>query len=179
MVPSVTPVATGTFAPKAERTYRSPAFTRYAGGSTRGLNPGWPPTQMPTPAYPRADEKSFPAEHACQLAAIVPDVRAGLAAGSRTWIMLDQPGRTAHLIAGLARRAAAPRAAWARPGRTGRSRRRQHAVLRRRGGPDPVVAEPLAGARAAWAPVPVARLTMPTRAAAGPRRIRRRTCGTR
>ena len=32
-------------------------------------------------------------------------------AGGRTWVMLDQPQRTAQLVAGLARRAAARSAA--------------------------------------------------------------------
>jgi len=54
-----------------------------------------------------ADDKFFPAEHARRLAAILPDARVELIPDSRTWVMLDQPERTAHLIAGLARRAAA------------------------------------------------------------------------
>src|SRR5690349_17942073 len=58
-----------------------------------------------------ADDKFFPAEHARRLAAILPDARVELIADSRTWVMLDQPERTAHLIAGLARRAAAQQAA--------------------------------------------------------------------
>ncbi len=53
-----------------------------------------------------ADDKFFPAEHARRLAAILPDARVEVIAGSRTWVMLDQPGRTAELIAELARRAA-------------------------------------------------------------------------
>jgi len=58
-----------------------------------------------------ADDKFFPVEHARRLAAILPDARLELIAGSRTWVMRDQPARTAHLIAGLARRAAARQAA--------------------------------------------------------------------
>ena len=58
-----------------------------------------------------ADDKFFPVEHARRLAAILPDARAELIPGSRTWVMLDQPARTAHLIAGLARRATGPQAA--------------------------------------------------------------------
>ncbi|HEX9527845.1 MAG TPA: alpha/beta hydrolase [Streptosporangiaceae bacterium] len=54
-----------------------------------------------------ADDKFFPAEHARRLAAILPNARVELVPDSRTWVMLDQPERTAHLIAGLARRAAA------------------------------------------------------------------------
>ena len=58
-----------------------------------------------------ADDKFFPLAHARRLAAILPNARVELIPGSRTWIMRDQPGRTAHLIAGLARRAAAHQAA--------------------------------------------------------------------
>ena len=58
-----------------------------------------------------ADDKFFPLEHARQLAAILPDARVEPVPGSRTWIMRDQPGRTAHLIAELARRATADQAA--------------------------------------------------------------------
>ena len=58
-----------------------------------------------------ADDKFFPAEHARRLAAILPDARLELIPGSRTWVMRDQPARTAQLIAGLARRAAARQAA--------------------------------------------------------------------
>jgi pimeloyl-ACP methyl ester carboxylesterase len=54
-----------------------------------------------------ADDKFFPAEHARRLAAILPDAQLELIAGSRTWVMRDQPRQTARLIAGLARRAAA------------------------------------------------------------------------
>jgi len=58
-----------------------------------------------------ADDKFFPLEHARQLAAILPNARVEPIPGSRTWIMRDQPGRTAHLIAELARRATAGQAA--------------------------------------------------------------------
>jgi pimeloyl-ACP methyl ester carboxylesterase len=58
-----------------------------------------------------ADDKFFPAEHAHRLAAILPDARAELIPGSRTWVMRDQPERTAQLIGELARRAAAQPAA--------------------------------------------------------------------
>jgi len=54
-----------------------------------------------------ADDKFFPAEHARRLAAILPDAQLELIAGSRTWVMRDQPRQTARLIAGLACRAAA------------------------------------------------------------------------
>jgi len=53
------------------------------------------------------DDKFFPAEHARRLAGILPDARVEVITGSRTWVMLDQPARTADLIAELARRAAA------------------------------------------------------------------------
>jgi len=58
-----------------------------------------------------ADDKFFPVEHARRLAAILPDARLELIPGSRTWLMRDQPERTARLIAGLARNAAARQAA--------------------------------------------------------------------
>jgi pimeloyl-ACP methyl ester carboxylesterase len=58
-----------------------------------------------------ADDKFFPAEHAHKLAAILPDARVELIPGSRTWVMRDQPERTAQLIGELARRAAAQPAA--------------------------------------------------------------------
>ena len=54
-----------------------------------------------------ADDKFFPVEHARRLAAILPDAQLELIAGSRTWVMRDQPRQTARLIAGLTRRAAA------------------------------------------------------------------------
>jgi pimeloyl-ACP methyl ester carboxylesterase len=58
-----------------------------------------------------ADDKFFPVEHARRLAAILPGAQLEIIAGSRTWVMRDQPQRTAHLIAELARRAAAQHAA--------------------------------------------------------------------
>ena len=58
-----------------------------------------------------ADDKFFPAEHAGRLAAILPDAWVELIPGSRTWVMRDQPERTAQLIGELARRAAAQPAA--------------------------------------------------------------------
>jgi pimeloyl-ACP methyl ester carboxylesterase len=58
-----------------------------------------------------ADDKFFPVEHARRLAAILPDARVEVVPGSRTWIMRDQPERTARLIGELARRAAARQAA--------------------------------------------------------------------
>jgi pimeloyl-ACP methyl ester carboxylesterase len=58
-----------------------------------------------------ADDKFFPAAHARQLAAILPDARVELIPGSRTWVMRDQPEQTARLIAEFARRAAARPAA--------------------------------------------------------------------
>jgi len=58
-----------------------------------------------------ADDKFFPVEHARRLAAILPNARVELVPLSRTWVMRDQPERTAHLVAGLARRAAAQQAA--------------------------------------------------------------------
>ena len=53
-----------------------------------------------------ADDKFFPLEHAQRLAGILPDARLALIDGSRTWVMRDQPERTAHLIGQFARRAA-------------------------------------------------------------------------
>jgi len=58
-----------------------------------------------------ADDKFFPVEHARRLAAILPDARVELIPASRTWVMRDQPERTARLIAGLAQRAADRQAA--------------------------------------------------------------------
>ena len=57
-----------------------------------------------------ADDKFFPLDHARRLAAILPNARVELVPGSRTWVMRDQPERTAQLIAELARRAAARQA---------------------------------------------------------------------
>jgi pimeloyl-ACP methyl ester carboxylesterase len=58
-----------------------------------------------------ADDKFFPVEHARRLAAILPDARVELIPASRTWVMRDQPERTARLIAGLAQRATGRQAA--------------------------------------------------------------------
>lgn len=58
-----------------------------------------------------ADDRFFPVEHARRLAAILPGAQLEMIADSRTWVMLDQPERTAELIAGLARRATARQAA--------------------------------------------------------------------
>jgi pimeloyl-ACP methyl ester carboxylesterase len=58
-----------------------------------------------------ADDKFFPIEHARRLAAILPDAQLEVIAGSRTWVMRDQPERTAYLVAGQARRVAARQAA--------------------------------------------------------------------
>ncbi|HEV2375805.1 MAG TPA: alpha/beta hydrolase [Streptosporangiaceae bacterium] len=58
-----------------------------------------------------ADDKFFPLQHARQLAAILPSSQLEVIPDSRTWVMLDQPERTAHLIAGLARRAGHQQAA--------------------------------------------------------------------
>jgi pimeloyl-ACP methyl ester carboxylesterase len=54
-----------------------------------------------------ADDKFFPIEHARRLAAILPSAQLEVIPDSRTWVMLDQPERTAELTAALARRAAA------------------------------------------------------------------------
>jgi pimeloyl-ACP methyl ester carboxylesterase len=51
-----------------------------------------------------ADDKFFPAEHARRLAAILPNAQVEMIPGSRTWVMRDQPERTAHLIGRFARR---------------------------------------------------------------------------
>jgi len=58
-----------------------------------------------------ADDKFFPVEHAHRLAAILPDARVELIRDSRTWVMMDQPERTAGLIAEFARCVAARQAA--------------------------------------------------------------------
>jgi pimeloyl-ACP methyl ester carboxylesterase len=54
-----------------------------------------------------ADDKFFPVELAHRLAGILPDARVELIPGSRTWVMRDQPERTAQLIGEFARRATA------------------------------------------------------------------------
>jgi pimeloyl-ACP methyl ester carboxylesterase len=53
-----------------------------------------------------ADDKFFPLQHARRLAGIVPDARLELIEGSRTWVMRDQPERTAQLIGQFARHTA-------------------------------------------------------------------------
>jgi pimeloyl-ACP methyl ester carboxylesterase len=53
-----------------------------------------------------ADDKFFPLAHARRLAGILPDARLELIGGSRTWVMRDQPQRTAQLIGRFARRTA-------------------------------------------------------------------------
>jgi pimeloyl-ACP methyl ester carboxylesterase len=58
-----------------------------------------------------ADDRFFPVEHARRLAEILPRAQLEVIADSRTWVMLDQPERTAELIAALARRATARQAA--------------------------------------------------------------------
>jgi pimeloyl-ACP methyl ester carboxylesterase len=58
-----------------------------------------------------ADDRFFPVEHARRLAAILPNAQLEVIADSRTWVMLDQPERTAELIAPFARRATARQAA--------------------------------------------------------------------
>jgi pimeloyl-ACP methyl ester carboxylesterase len=45
-----------------------------------------------------AEDKFFPLAHARRLAGIAPDARLELIEGSRTWVMRDQPQRTAQLI---------------------------------------------------------------------------------
>jgi pimeloyl-ACP methyl ester carboxylesterase len=44
------------------------------------------------------DDKLFPMEHAHRLAAILPDAQVAAIEDSRTWVMIDQPERTAELI---------------------------------------------------------------------------------
>lgn len=44
------------------------------------------------------DDKLFPIEHAHRLAAILPDARVAAIEDSRTWVMVDQPERTAEVI---------------------------------------------------------------------------------
>jgi pimeloyl-ACP methyl ester carboxylesterase len=53
-----------------------------------------------------ADDKFFPLAHARRLAGILPDARLELIQGSRTWVMRDQPQRTAQLIGHFARHTA-------------------------------------------------------------------------
>ena len=58
-----------------------------------------------------ADDKFFPLEDGRKLAAILPGARLEIIPESRTWVMRDQPARTARLVAGLARGVAARPAA--------------------------------------------------------------------
>jgi pimeloyl-ACP methyl ester carboxylesterase len=51
-----------------------------------------------------ADDRFFPLEHARRLASILPNAHIELIQASRTWVMRDQPQRTAQLIGQLARR---------------------------------------------------------------------------
>jgi len=53
-----------------------------------------------------ADDKFFPLAHARRLAGILPDARLELIGDSRTWVMRDQPQRTADLIGRFARQTA-------------------------------------------------------------------------
>jgi pimeloyl-ACP methyl ester carboxylesterase len=53
-----------------------------------------------------ADDKFFPLAHARRLAGIAPDARLELIEGSRTWVMRDQPQRTAQLIGQFVHRTA-------------------------------------------------------------------------
>ena len=57
------------------------------------------------------DDKLFPVEHARRLAASMPDARVELIDDSRTWVMVDQPQRTAELIGGFVRATGAAQAA--------------------------------------------------------------------
>lgn len=50
-----------------------------------------------------ADDKFFPLQHAHRLAGILPDAQLELIQASRTWVMRDQPERTAQLIGQFAR----------------------------------------------------------------------------
>jgi pimeloyl-ACP methyl ester carboxylesterase len=50
-----------------------------------------------------ADDKFFPVEHAQRLSSIFPNARLELVEGGRTWVMRDQPERTADLIRRFAR----------------------------------------------------------------------------
>jgi pimeloyl-ACP methyl ester carboxylesterase len=56
-----------------------------------------------------ADDKFFPLQHARRLGVILPAARLELIDGSRTWVMRDQPERTAQLIGRFARRTATTR----------------------------------------------------------------------
>ena len=62
-----------------------------------------------------ADDKFFPLEHARRLAGILPNARVEQIEGSRTWVMRDQPQRTAELIGRFARRTAVSAVTWPEP----------------------------------------------------------------
>jgi pimeloyl-ACP methyl ester carboxylesterase len=55
------------------------------------------------------DDKFFPMEHARRLEAILPNARLETIERSRTWVMIDQPERTAELISGFAHQLPGPR----------------------------------------------------------------------
>jgi pimeloyl-ACP methyl ester carboxylesterase len=57
-----------------------------------------------------ADDKFFPLAHAQRLAAILPHARLALIQASRTWVMRDQPQRTAQLIGQFTHRTATTQA---------------------------------------------------------------------
>jgi pimeloyl-ACP methyl ester carboxylesterase len=52
----------------------------------------------PAPLAFAPDDKLFPMEHAHRLAAILPDARVAAIEDSRTWVMIDQPERTAEVL---------------------------------------------------------------------------------
>jgi pimeloyl-ACP methyl ester carboxylesterase len=56
------------------------------------------------------DDKFFPFEHAERLEAILPNARVERIEASRTWVMLDQPARTAELIRDFVRAEGRPAA---------------------------------------------------------------------
>jgi pimeloyl-ACP methyl ester carboxylesterase len=62
-----------------------------------------------------ADDKFFPLEHARRLAGIIPNARLELIEGSRTWVMRDEPERTADLISRFARQTTVSPASWPEP----------------------------------------------------------------
>jgi pimeloyl-ACP methyl ester carboxylesterase len=59
-----------------------------------------------------ADDRHFPLDHARRLAGILPNARLELIAGSRTWVMRDQPERTAQLIGQFARHTVTAQPNW-------------------------------------------------------------------
>jgi pimeloyl-ACP methyl ester carboxylesterase len=58
------------------------------------------------------DDKFFPLAHARQLAGILPDARLELIKASRTWVMRDQPQRTADLIGRFTHRIVTAQPTW-------------------------------------------------------------------